>query len=443
MGLLSWLFPSPEDRVERARRMLEARRFRDARDELDGIALPAAEEVRRAAKNGLVQLNLDEALRCAEAGDFERVQVHLDLADEFHDGGLEEQLRATRRQVREIRTSRQEEVQRKQAEQARQSQVDPLGLTGRGLLENRRDDGIAEDDEERQQRLWMILENYPADLRDRAGALGRPFLDALLDLEDGRPDLALQAFLALPDDEPLVCFERARCAWSMGDPAAAGRALRAFADAAGGHRPIGPEHTGVMLAQVTAETGDLEGAIRVLRGVRAKEPLQGALIYAQLLLGTALRKVPDATARLAEAEEVLRELIARVRQPALYGLLARVRLAGGHRVPAMRALEQSLEQSCSTPGKCGAQPPDPAIQRMLATLYLEDGLERDRALELADEVLGKVQQQPAWEDRYLEALVGRVRNEPDANEAIEALWGGTKVEDPRRELLERYLPLAT
>jgi hypothetical protein len=436
MGLLSWLFPSAEDRVASAKKALAAGRWRDAKDAVDGLPGPEAEAVRVEADHGLVRLNLKHVIDWAEAGEDERIEAHFELIDELHHGGLEPEIRDTRRQVREIRTARAEEARRKREEEARQTQVDPLGLTGKSLLQSGSTALRTEEDEHREQRLALILENYPSDLRAGAITLGPAFANALLDLEEGRPDLALQALLALPDQSPLVCFERARCAWSLNDPQAAARWLREFAAGAGGHRQIGPDHTAFMLTQLLVQTEDLEGGIRVLRDARAADPNVGGAALAELLYVTGVRNA-DA-ARLAEAEELLRGAIQKAPQTGeLYSLLAKVRVAGGHREAAMRAYEQALQCACGKPGSCGTQPANPADQRSLATLYLEDGIEKDRALELAAEALGKLQQ-PGWDDVYLEALVARATGQ--SPEAAAALWEHTPEGDPRRSRLERYLP---
>jgi tetratricopeptide (TPR) repeat protein len=432
MGLLSWLFPTPETRIARARRHLLGHHYALARDEILELASEEANAVRREAEHGLVRLNLAAVVTWAESGEDQRVTDHLELAEELHHGGLEEEFRDTRRRLREIRTEREAEAAARRAHEARLARVDPLGLTGRGLLQRPGAEPDLGDTEEQSARLALALESYPADLRSGAAALGPEFATAILDLGDGRPDLALQGLSSLPDDAPLVCLERARAAHLLGDPAAAARSLRAFAARAGGHRPIGAEHTGEMLAQALAESGDPTGALRVLRDVRVQAPHAGSVLFAQLL---------EHRGELAEAEGVLRDLISRnPRQAGLYLMLARIRLAGGHRMPAMRALEQSLASCCEVPGKCGSQAPDPQIMRTLAILYLEDGIEQERALELAGKSLSR-DDKPSWDGAYLHALSRRAAGDPDAAELAVGLWQHTPVQDPRRERLERYLPL--
>jgi hypothetical protein len=53
------------------------------------------------------------------------------------------------------------------------------------------------------------------------------------------------------------------------------------------------------------------------------------------------------------------------------------------------------------------------IIRSLAILYLEDGIELERAAELADQAAGLVQK-PAWEDLYLAALSAKRSGLADA-----------------------------
>lgn len=399
MGLISWLFPSEDDRVRKAEAALAGERWVDARHEALGIDREDARRIVAAAESELARLNLGEALAWAAAGDDHRVVIHLELAEEYHNGELAEEFRDTRRQIRELRAERTAAEQRQREErEARLLAVDPLGLTGGGLLRPQLPEGIAAEDAlEMAARLDLILENYPDHLRDTVADLGADFAGAVLALDEGRADLALQALLALPDDAPLVIWETARAAHALGDPKAAARALARFERAAGGHYGIGRLHTGVFLAQLQAEAGDLPTALATLRHVRKSEDV-GGFLFAQLL---------HANERLEEAEKVVRaELKKNGRFLPFYALLAEIRLAGGFRVEAMRALESAMSLTCGKPGQCGFMPPDPHIVRRLATLYLEDGLETERALELADQARSLVQK-PGPEDAYLQSLVDR------------------------------------
>ena len=131
MGLFSWFFPGPEDRVRTARKKMESRRWADARLEVLDLDHPEAMELQKACETELARMNLHEALSWAQAGDDARVMHHMELADTFHHGGLEDAFRDTRRELREIRRERDEaEQRRREAEEARALNADPFGVAG-------------------------------------------------------------------------------------------------------------------------------------------------------------------------------------------------------------------------------------------------------------------------------------------------------------------------
>lgn len=433
MGLLDFLKVSPEKRVQRAKRYLDNGDAASARDELLGVDGPEAQAMRALALDALVTLNLDAAVSWAEAGDEERVRAHMELAAQHHESGREQDFKQTRRRIREIREAMRAELEAKaQAKIARQMQIDPLHMGGDLMPMGFDAELDGPDDEEQRARLALVVENYPDGLRGAVADLGGGFMRAVMDLEEGRPDLALQSLIALPDDQPLVRWERARAAYSLGDPASAARELRTFGNLAGGHHPIGRQHTGVFLAQTLAESGDAQGGLMVLRELRAQDKKIGGFLYAQLLA---------ATDNLAEADTVLRDLSKQAPlEGAIYKLLAMVRVRGGHRLEAMRALEQGLHKNHCASGTCSARPPDPEMKRMLATLYLEDGIETQRALELLSEV--HIEGQPSWDEAYVGALAAKAQGDAAAPRLIEQLRAQTPESDPRASRLEQYLPVA-
>jgi hypothetical protein len=437
VGLLSWLFPTPEVYVARARAHLAAGRPEFARLEVLDLDRDDARAILAEAENQLAVRNLEAAVQYTRQREDTKAGECLELAEQFHHGGLEQMFQDVRRELREVRAERSSDDERKAADkQARLLAVDPLGMSGgpSWLDPTTPANLFDEDQEELEQRLALIVEGYPAALRPAVNKLGAAFADAVLALDEGKAEEALPILVGLPDDEPLVQWERARTAHALGDAPTAIRAVRHFAKIAGGHFPMGREHSGVYLAQLLAETGDLPGAVRVLREVRSsgeKPGTAGSFLFAQLLF---------ATKELAEAEQVLTGLIRQHPGEApLYTLLARVRLAGDHRTQAMRALEAGLEVCCA-PGKCGAKPPDLELHRTLATLYLEEGTDRDRGLELAGTAASLVKQ-PTWEDAYLTALVARIRNQPEAPALATRLRELTPPEHPGAERITRYLEL--
>jgi len=432
MGLFDWLFPSSEKRMSRARQHLDVERWAQARDELMGLEGSEADTLRIEAENGLCKANLDAASSWASASDEIRVQMHMELAESFHRGGLEGEFRVLRKQIRELRAERKAEEQRALEEkEARLLAVDPLGAFGGGSLADPVvQAGEDEDADELAARLALIVDAYPESLRATVVDLGAEFARAVLSFEDGRPDQALPALLGLPDTSALVQYERARCAAALGDPRAGSRALRRFAQLAGGHHAIGSAHTAVLLAQFTAEQGDLKGALRVLRDARAVAPALGGMLFAQLL---------EATGELGEADSVLVDLVRKhPRTKDLYKVLARVRVKGGERMAAIKALESSFAHGCDTPGKCGYQPPDPELLRMLATLHLEEGSDPDRGLELAQQALSMASL-PSVDDAYLEALVARAQGAPEAASLADRILQQVPDGDPRRPRLEQFL----
>jgi len=432
MGLLSWIFPSPADRVAKARKYLAEGRPDEARLEVLDVDHPDAAAVLAEAGNGLALVNLDAAVNACRTQDDVRAGELLELADRFHSGGQEERFREARREMRELRSARSAaDVAAQEDQQRRLLSVDPLGVTGGpSWLDKTAEASVfGADREELEARLALAVENYPESLRDSVTDLGATFGQAVLDLDDGRPDLAIQGLVSLPDDSALVQYERARAAYAVGDAAAAAKALRRFASLAG-HHAIGQRHTAVFLAQCLAESNDVHGALTVMRSARADEAKLGGLMFGSLL---------EATGALEEAEGVLKGVVKdHPRMGAAYVGLARVRLKGGYRPEAMRALEAHLSNTHCTPGRCGSTPPDLDVHRMLATLYLEDGIERARALELAGVAQGLVKK-PQWPDLYLTALVAKAQGRPEARQLVDRLL---EVTPPGTEAAERVALLA-
>jgi len=401
-----------KDPVEVAQKHLVAKRYPNALRAVEGVEGPEAAKVRSDAKDGLVQMNLDHAISWANAGDGERVNLHLENVAEHAAEHHAPLIRAAEKKIQAIFQGHQDNDQRTKLDEAsRMFSVDEDYLAEHASPPLPVPAGVSEAEaEELRARLALMYENYPEALQETMMELGSSFAEAVIALDDGKADVALPLLLALPESAALVQYELARAATALGDPRASIRALRRFADLAGGHQVIGRQSTIGMMAVQMAQLGQHRDALDELRTARKKNKELESPLYASLL------EVLD---ELEEAEQVLRGLIKKYgREATFYTAIARVRMKGGHRAAALQALEHGMERCDCTPGRCGSKPPDLGMHRMLATLYLEDDRHSERGLELA-EIAAGLTQQPSWDDAYLRALALRDQD-PDATRAITA-----------------------
>jgi tetratricopeptide (TPR) repeat protein len=434
VGVLSWLFPSPAERA--ARRLAAARaaitkgRFAEARAEALELEGEEAKELLALAEDGLVRVNLEHARSWARAGDETRVGFHLELVNQWRTDAHAELLHDALADIRQLLAERRAQDHRAEtASAASLEDVAPGFLATRGE-EAPLPEGVSEEEAEAvRNQLAMLLEAYPDTMAARVSALGPPFAEALIDLDDGRAEAALTTLASLPDEEPLVQHVRAKAALALGDAPAAARALRAFATLAGGHQRVGDEHTAELHAVALVRAGQNAEALEVLQEARRTEPKLGGILVAQLL---------HALGRLPEAEAEVRQLLkVHGTHEALYVLAARIRLDGGQRAAARDALETGMDRIDCVPGRCGSRPPDLALHRLLATLMLEDGDATPRALEIADTAAALVRQ-PTWEDVYLAALAARARGE-DWAPLASRLREVTPADSPEHARLEAHL----
>jgi len=446
MGLLSWLFPGPEQKLAKAERLMRRGDPGQARLLLAGLEGLDAARLREQVEDALVGMNLEAAAACARSGEFEASAEHLALAERFADGRLADQLRAGRRALREARSAA-----RAVAKGAAGVTIssDPLsgggscatgscgGGGGGGPVPHEEPaSGFGGDPifslppDHPQVRYALLLEAYPDQLRERFLALGADFAAAVLLLEDGQPRqawVALEPFVAA---EPAVRFLRGRAALELGWFPRAASELRAFGDAVG-HQRIGSQHTAAMAAQALASDKRLEEALDLLEAERARAD--------ELSLAANQVSVLEALGRLPEADELgVAVLRAAPGDLGLHKMLARIRLKGGKRLEAMQVLESGLTRLCKGPGKCGSQPLDLDAARLLASLYLEDRLQPKRAAELVRDI-ARFSRQPDWRDGYLSALQARNAGEPSATDLAHELLRRLKDGDPRRGLVERNL----
>jgi hypothetical protein len=432
MALFSWLSPSPEKKIAKAQGFLDNKLYVKARDAAEGIDSELAEEIRKAALRGLRDLNIREAIGLANALEFERAQEHLDLAENFDQGG-DNKLQEARGEVRRLRTNAPAPKKRS----AGAAGSSPFGGGGGGVSDGAGADEIPEPDE---NNLWSLppddprlavaitLETYPAELREKFLALGGKFAGILALIDKGEAEAAVEQLTPYIESEPAVRFERSRAAQAAGKLPLAGSDLATWGQEFG-HQLVGPSHTAALLAQIYAEQGRLEDGLRVVIAQLKIEAGQ------RQLRGT-MATLLEAVGRFSEADEVARKLVREVPSDlGLYRLMARCRIRGGKRIEAMQVLESSLKSNC-TSGACGSQPFDVEAGRILARLYLEDRLDAKRATELMTLIKNNAKEM-GWFDQYLEALVERNGGKADTDALAEGLLVGVGDKDPRRVLVEQ------
>jgi hypothetical protein len=421
MGFFSSLLGTdPESRIRKARKYLDRCDYSEARLELLELEHPEAKGLLETALQGLIQLNLEEAAARTRSGDPAGAAEHMELARSF--GASPGDIRAIRRSLREARQARKEEAEAEASMPTNPEGNDPLW-------------GLEPDDP--RLRFALMLEAWPEELRNRLGILGPDFARAVLLLEDGHPQKAIDQLTPFVEREVAARLIRARAQLALGKLAPAASDLATLGDAIG-HQVIGKQHTGVLLAHTLGQLGRLEDALSLVESER--ERLDGH-DPVQLSLSGSRAALLEGLGRLEEAEaEVQAVVLQAPRDLGLYRMLARIRIGLGKRIAAMQALEGGLNTCCSSPGKCGNQPFDVAAGRMLARLYLEDRIEPKRVSELLSE-LGRSVKEQVWEDRYLAALSARNSQDPHSERMAQELWSELGDQDTRRGWLAEQFEL--
>ncbi len=435
MGLLSWLFPGPSERIGKARKLLERGDAGQAKLMLEGIEGGEAELLREQVFDRLVQMNLEACDGSVSAGELHAAAENLALAEQFAGARHRPALRQARKAMREARTAARVESPPKGKLGHSGCASGSCGAGGEVPVEAP-SPGFGADPvfslppDHPQVRYALLLEGYPEDLRKRFLALGTDFAQAVLHLEDGEAAQAWDAMEPFVATEPAVRLPRARAALAQQRFARAASELRAFGDALG-HQRAGGAHTAVLLARALASDRRIEDALAVIQAQRA--------IDRDLELAGNEVALLEALDRLPEADQAG---VALLRQaPGDFGvhkMLARIRVKGGERLAAMQVLESGLTRLCKGPGKCGSQPLDLDAARMLAQLYLEDRLQPKRVEELLSDI-SKYRRQPAWMDAYLDVLRARNQGTGAVEEKARALLRGVPDADPRRALVQKNL----
>ena len=441
MGLFSFLRSSPEAQIEKANKMIANGEFARARNLVDGLEGDAAASTLKDALLGLRSINLQEAVALANAGEFERAEEHLTLAEEFG-GGVDEALKDARRAVRDRRANAPQKTRRTPS-----GGGDMFGLGGGAMPsppQEGEDGAVYEESgsakENGPESIWtlppddprlavaMAMESYPEQMRERLLDLGAPFISAVSMIDGGDPKAAIAALSEWIEKEPAVRHERARAALNDGNIALAASDLASFGVEVG-HQQVGQQHTAALLAQLLTQQGRLPEGIQVLEKAFKKEPKN-------LQIRGTLAHLLELSGQIEKADEVARALVRdHPKDMGLYKLMARCRIRGGKRMGAMQVLESGLKSNCTT-GTCGAQPFDVEAGRMLAQLYLEDGLDIRRAEGLIRQVKG-ARDSVTWLDEYLEVLLLKNHGETQLTTQVEALLEGVPEGDPRRILVAK------
>jgi tetratricopeptide (TPR) repeat protein len=430
MGLWSWLFPSPEQKLEKARAKLARGEFADARlDALDLGSLPGARDVVELAEEGLAKLNLEAAVAAAASGDEARTAEHLELARTFGASsgapGMDEAVADARARITaHLDAAAAAKRKREQDDAFRIADVDPRFKEDHGEAEIPLPPGVTEEEADAVKvRLGLVHDAWPEPLRDEMIALGAGFAQAVLELDEGRPEAALAALADLPD-RALVWHERARANEAMGAFDEAVAAWTRFAELAGGHHAVGEHHTGVLLARDLAQVGRLDEAVALLGALRADAPELAPGLWIELLF---------LAGRVDEVEPLVLGLIrTHGEHPRLVHDLARARAIRGERASAIRLLERLVQPEVDV------GPVALPAHRLLATLRLEDGDASEPVLALADRARSLVTQ-PEWDDVYLAALAARARDDARWTDLRATLEASTPADDPRRHRLSTHL----
>lgn len=440
MGLFSWLFPSDDDKMDKAQSLLDQGQWIAALDRLDGVDTERAEQIREGAREGVKRRNLELAIACANAGELEAANDHMELAKNFAKKG-DPDLRAARRALREARTAAPAPAQAA-APAAAGGVMGALGVGGGGGVATGA--GVADPTaggdpifslppEDPRVRFALILEQYAPEHRAKLQALGPEFATAALTVQDGQAEHGVDALTRFVPQEPLVRLFRAEAAMASRNPTLAASDLKQLVQDLGEHAVIGPHNTATLLAGALLSIDRADEALTELNaGLRAQPKDVGLLVNKALVL--------ERLQRDAEADELARNVVqANSRVMAMYKLMARCRIRAGKRVEAMQALEAGLTTNC-TSGKCGSLPFDVEAGRMLVQLYLEDAVEPARAAELLARLKRRLDGQTTWFEAYLDTLTARNADAPDLLDRVRSLTLGVEAADPRTTLVQRAFP---
>jgi len=270
MGLLSWLFPKPADRIAKAKKLMAQSRFAEARLEVVDLDEEEARTLKTEAESALVKINLERAQQYARAADVGQVETCLNLAENFSDGShealFEETMELIKSQAQLRAVAEMWEGLRQQAERRRRLGADPGDFTLRAYEGTRTVrlffgaqtafnlPGLeVEPDQSWFKPQWIpvaadpdaptpaeiaaaqsaLVAAYPAHHAEALNAAGEVLARAIMETAAGRPERAVEALMDLPEGNLPRAFELGRAAAGLGVHEAAAYALKQFAEGDG------------------------------------------------------------------------------------------------------------------------------------------------------------------------------------------------------------------
>jgi hypothetical protein len=300
MGLFSWLFPKPADRIAKARRYLTDERYAEARLELIDVDDAQAVDILQQAERALVKLNIEKAIQRARAGDGGQVIAHLELAESFHDGSLDPLFEDARSQIAAL--SKAENIDnvfsnlRSAANRRIRLGTDPGDFTlsaynGEGAVRlffgGERPFNLPGLEYEPRhiwfKPVWLadgldnghdLIETYKSvcspDHHAHVDAVSEVLAQALMHQGTERPELSVLALLELSISNPVVAYELGRSACALGCHDAAQLCFIAVRDALSDDLVIGDISSSFWSLTAALWAGDLQNVGAVLERVDQK-----------------------------------------------------------------------------------------------------------------------------------------------------------------------------
>lgn len=336
MGLFSWLFPKPADKIAKARKLMADERFAEARAAVIDVDEPEAAALRAEAEAALVRINLERAVQRFRAGDAAQAQSHVEVAERFHVGGQEALFAAAEAEMQRLRVAEARDAVWDELEDAaarrRKLGDDPgdfarQALSGEGAvrlffggdtpfglpgveLEPRAAEFVpgwlaapANPEKptaaEKAAAVEALKAAWPARLHGQVEAAGEPLVRASLALAAKRPELAADALIDSAEDNTPARFELGRAAAALGCHAAAVLALRQAREAAGEAFAVGGLPIRVFGARCLRWAGALGPAWETVSDLDAADRAYDPHLYIALAIETA---------HLDEADAVLETL---------------------------------------------------------------------------------------------------------------------------------------